>query len=367
MATTENELRRELLSHLSENNDEIDALLDTAVKDINSAARKYASNRDRFEREVLAIIAAFWVGYRVLAKKSNKAVAQSFVTYVDNTVGKNLLKAGARQTYVDLLAMPPTAQRPKGELQLKLEAAHNRGDTAEEARLNKLVDASMRTDAGMDQKTRDEFIKAMRAGKPITMTEAQKRAGVSSSSKYADEVEAKILGRKSLYDGKSIDQRIVTLQKGNAKVVEGLLKIGIDNDMSVNNVARAIQNYIDPLSQAGGRFTAGNAVNYKAVPIGRTLPKGSIRYNAVRIARTEIMQTYDEASKDYYDRQEWGQGWDWVLSNTHGTPDGCDDLANASPHKDLPKRPHPQCTCNPRPRVPSLADFERLVKSGKLK
>lgn len=367
MATTETELRRELLEHLRDTNTDIDALLDATVKDINAAARKYASDRQRFEKAVLAAIATFWVGYRLLAQTSNRVVAQSFFTYVDNTVGKNLLKAGAVQTYLDLQRMPPTSQRPKGDLQLKLEAAHNAGDKAEEARLNKLVDASMRTDAGMDQKTRDEFIKAMRAGKPITMIEAQKRAGSSTASKYALEVEANVLKRKSLYDGKSIEQRIVTLQKGNAKVVEGLLKIGIDNNMSVNNVARAIQNYIDPLSQAGGRFTAGNAVNYKAVPIGRTLPKGSIRYNAVRIARTEIMQTYDQASKDYYDRQEWGQGWDWVLSNTHSTPDGCDDLANASPHKELPKRPHPQCTCNPRPRVPTLKDFERLVKSGQLK
>lgn len=367
MATTEQELRRELLIGLRDTNLEIDALLDTAITDIDKAARKYANDRKRFEREVLIIIGAFWVGYRLLAKSSNKAVAQSFVTYVDNTVGKNLLKAGAVQTYTDLIAMPPSNKRPKGDLQLKLEAAHNRGDTAEEARLNKLVDASMRTDAGMDDKTRAEFIKAMKAGKPITMVEAQKRAGVAASSKYADEVERTILTRKSLYDGKSIESRIVTLQRGNAKVVEGLLKIGIDADMSVNNVARAIQNYIDPLSQAGKRFTAGNAVNYKAVPIGRTLPKGSIRYNAVRIARTEIMQTYDQASKDYYDNQEWKQGWDWELSNTHKGPDQCDVLARQSPHKTLPERPHPQCTCNPRPRVPSIKEFERLVKSGELK
>jgi hypothetical protein len=361
MADTAAQLRRELLLEIRDNDVELQKLMDQAIRDINIAAKQ---DHKAFERRVLAIIGAFWASYALLTQKSNAAVAQSFVTYIDNTVGKNLLKVGATQDYMNQIAQPPTAKRPKGKLQLQLESAHNRGDLKEEARLNKLVDASMRTDAGMSTKVREEFLKAMRAGKPITMTEAQKRAGEAATSKYADEIEKGVLGRKHPIDNRSIEQRIVTLKRGSEKVVKGLLDIGLNADMSVNQVARAIQSYIDPLSQAGTRVTAGNAINYKAVPIGKTLPKGSIRYNAVRIARSEIMQTYDNASNDYYNDQPWTDGWDWFLSNTHAGEDGCDTLANSNPHKDLPRRPHPQCTCDVRAHVASLKEFEQLVKSG---
>lgn len=364
MATTARELRRELLTGIRDTNAEIDALLDDTIAEINAAARRHRTSPSRFQKAALAAIAAFWTAYQLLAVKSNRAVAQSFVTYVDNTVGKNLLRVGATQSYMDLVTMPPTGQRPKGTLQLKLEAAHNAGNRAEEARLNKLVDASMRTDAGMSAAVREEFLKAMRAGKPITMTEAQRRAGVAATSKFSDGVAANVLTRRHPADGRNITQRIVTLRRGSDRVVQGLLDLGLSNDLSVNQIARAIQGYINPASQAGARFTAGNATNYKAVKIGKTLPKGSIRYNAVRIARSEMMLTYDIAAKQYYDGQPWSDGWDWILSNTHPAADDCDVLAAQSPHKELPRRPHPQCTCDARPHVITLKEFERLVKSG---
>jgi len=367
MATTPTQLRRELLTEIVGSNAAINKLLAAAIASVAVAARQYPNDQKKFQKAVLTAIGTFWVSYRLLAQTSNKAVATSFVEYVDATVGKRMLKVGATQSYLDLVSQPPTAARPKGELQLKLEAAHNAGNKAEEARLNKLVDASMRTDAGMSAAVREEFLKAMRAGKPITMSEAQKRAGEALSSKYADTVEKTVLTRKSPFDGKSIEQRIVTIQRGNIKVVERLLAQGIDADLSVNQLARSIQSYIDPLSQAGKRFTKGNAIDYRAVQAGKTLPKGSIRYNAVRIARSEIMRTYDQASIDFYQGQPYATGWDWFLSNTHSGNDDCDYLASQNPHKKPPQRPHPQCACDLRPHVASLAEFEQLVKDGKIR
>lgn len=367
MATTATELRRELLTGIRDTTNEIDDLLAQTIKDIDRAARRYRNNQRQFEKAVLAAIATFWASYRLLTRRSNKAVAQSFVTYVDSTVGTRLLKVGATQNYMDLVTMPPTGKRPKGDLQLKLEAAHNAGNKAEEARLNKLVDASMRTDAGMSASVREEFLKAMRAGKPITMTEAQRRAGVAASSAYSNAVERSVLTRISPYDGRNIEQRIVTLNRAHTQMVEKLIAQGIDDGLSVNQLARSIQNYIDPRSQAGRRFTAGNGINYRAVPIDKRLPKNNIRYNAVRIARTEIMTTYDIAASRYYQDQPWTSGWDWILSNTHAGQDDCDTLAEQSPHETLPDRPHPQCACNARPRVATLSEFEQLVRDGKIR
>ncbi len=186
------------------------------------------------------------------------------------------------------------------------------------------------------------------------------------TNNYADDVFKGVLTRRNAFDNLTINQRITTLKRGSERVVRGLLNIGLNNDMSINQIARSIQHYIDPASPTGKRFTRGNGTDYRTVPTGRNLPKGSIRYNAVRIARTEMMHTYDIAAKDFFDKQPWGGLWDWFTSNSHKHADFCDVLQSQNPHNRLPDRPHPQCTCNPRPRVPSLKEFEQLVKSGKI-
>lgn len=367
MATTQAQLRRELLVGIRDAQNEIDRLIAQLNRDIARAARQNRTNQRNFERQVLIALGAFWAAYRLLQPDVNAQVASSVATYVDNTVGKSLLKVGANQEYLNQIAVPPTAQRPKGNLQLQLEAAHNRGDVKEEARLNKLVDASMRTDAGMDTKVREEFLKAMRAGKPITMEEAKKRAGSSALPKYGTDKGAAVLKRVNPYDKGTIEHRIVTLKRGNERIVRAMVRQGFKDGLTVNQVARSIQNYVNPMSQAGMRFTAGNGINYKAVQAGKNLPKGAIRYNAVRIARTEMMLTYDQAMYDYYNGKPWSRGWKWLLSNTHAGYDDCDVLAKGSPYKKPQARPHPQCTCDQQPDIIGLDEFERLVKNGSIK
>lgn len=185
-----------------------------------------------------------------------------------------------------------------------------------------------------------------------------------SSDGYAERIGNLFMSRRHPADGRTFSSRIVTLQRGSETVVDRLIELGIRRGNSVNDIARAIQGYIDPSSPGGRRVTAGNGVNYRMVPTNKKIPKGSIKYNAVRIARSEVMQTYDAAMAHYYDNKAWSGGWNWRLSNTHKVFDTCDELVGY--HKTLPERPHPQCTCDPQPVVPSMDEFAKLVAQGKI-
>lgn len=188
----------------------------------------------------------------------------------------------------------------------------------------------------------------------------------NTAIRYPQNVANTFLSRRNPYDGLTFHRRIVTLQKGSERIVNGLLNIGIADGRSVNQVARAIQGYIDPRSQAGTRFTSGSTLNYRAIQAGKKLPKGSIRYNAVRIGRSEIMQTYDRAANAFFSNKKWSKGWSWHLSNTHSKRDECDNLAENSPHKRQPDRPHPQCVCDVRPVVLTVNELSDLVFAGVL-
>lgn len=173
--------------------------------------------------------------------------------------------------------------------------------------------------------------------------------------------------RKNPYDGKTFDNRIVTLKRASDQIVQKIVARGIADGKSVNDVARSIQNYIDPTSKSGRRYTRGNGINYKAVQLDRRLPKTAIRYNAVRIARSEIMQTYQMSTGEFYDDQPWNTGFRWVLSNSHRGKDICDVNAARTykRYEDIPKR-HPQCMCDIQPIPISLDQLAKLVSSGSI-
>lgn len=183
--------------------------------------------------------------------------------------------------------------------------------------------------------------------------------------KYPTIATNRFKSRKNPYDGKTFDNRIVTLKRASTQMVERIVARGIKDGKSVNDVARSIQNYIDPTSQAGRRYTRGNGVNYKAIQLDRRLPKAAIKYNAVRIARSEIMQTYQQSTGEFYDGEPYNRGFRWVLSNSHRGKDICDINAARTykTYADIPKR-HPQCMCDIQPIPITLDDLRRLVSSG---
>lgn len=183
--------------------------------------------------------------------------------------------------------------------------------------------------------------------------------------KYPTLVADRFLTRQSPYDKKSFNNRIVTMKRASDQMVKKMVAIGIKKGLSVNDVARSIQHYVDPTSQAGRRFTAGNGINYKAVPLDRRLPKMAIRYNAVRLARTEIMQTYRDSAGEFYDDQPYNKGFRWVLSNSHRVKDVCDEYAKRTYRRreDVPLG-HPQDMCDVQPIPVTMRELSRLVSAG---
>jgi hypothetical protein len=74
---------------------------------------------------------------------------------------------------------------------------------------------------------------------------------------------------------------------------------------------------------------------------------GGVRYAAMRLARTEINNSFHAISAQKYDDTPWITNVEWNLSKSHPKPDECNVLAKESPYKtnETPARPHPQCMC----------------------
>jgi hypothetical protein len=74
---------------------------------------------------------------------------------------------------------------------------------------------------------------------------------------------------------------------------------------------------------------------------------GGVRYASMRLARTEINNSFHAMSAQKYDETPWITHSEWNLSKSHPKPDECNVLAAGSPYKtdETPARPHPQCMC----------------------
>lgn len=291
MATTPEQLRRELLLEVQSYDEETQKMLDYYIREIERLSRR-ENSYEAFQKAVVVLLGAMFIDFTRISVASNSKTAGNFAAYVKNTLVADLKTAGAV-------------------------------NTAESLR--------------------------------------------KSTVMYRQQIARSFVLRRNPIDNRTFSSRIVTLNRGAEQMVDKLIRLGIKQGNSVNEIARAIEGYIDPSSQSGRRVTSGSRINYRMVPTNRTkIPRGSIKYNAVRIARSETMQTYDNAQKEYYEDKPWSEGFDWFTSRSHVGPDGCDALRDSSPHKTLPQRPHPQCMCNVRQRLLGIKGFERLVKNGTL-
>jgi hypothetical protein len=100
--------------------------------------------------------------------------------------------------------------------------------------------------------------------------------------------------------------------------------------------------------------------------------KGGVSYAAKRLARTEINNAYHAQSIDSARDKPWVTGTEWRLSNSHPTPDRCNEYAAADnglgrgvwPVERVPAKPHPQCLCYTVPKLVTVAEFNRNFRNG---
>ena len=92
---------------------------------------------------------------------------------------------------------------------------------------------------------------------------------------------------------------------------------------------------------------------------------GGVRYAAMRLARTEINNSFHAMSAQKYAETPWIPKVDWNLSGSHPKKDLCNELAEESPYdsEEVPARPHPQCMCNITPKSVDEDEFvENFLK-----
>lgn len=93
---------------------------------------------------------------------------------------------------------------------------------------------------------------------------------------------------------------------------------------------------------------------------------GGVSYAAMRLGRTELNNSFHQASNDTYAANPFIGEVDWALSTSHPRADDCDGLASDGPYRpgDVPDKPHPQCLCYTTPVVMAKSEFVRRFKSG---
>lgn len=146
----------------------------------------------------------------------------------------------------------------------------------------------------------------------------------------------------------TIGGAIKTVEKDSIKVVRSILSVGIREGKSAREIANDISMYVKPLPD-GKKVSPFTWVrDFLGRPkIQPNVPAGSVSFNAFRIARTEINNTYRSAVVDLHKDQPWLEGYIWNLSRSHPKIDICDEYADGSPYKTPQSVPraHPHCMC----------------------
>lgn len=168
------------------------------------------------------------------------------------------------------------------------------------------------------------------------------------------------LKRKSLVDGKTLEYRLKTIKKGTSNVVESTIRQGLAEGKTPYEIGRDIQTFVKRDRRT--RWTTPSRILNRgkglplSAPYGKNnAPAGSVDYNALRIARTEMINNYRWAKIEVTKGKDWVVGWKWTLSASHGKPDQCDTWANHdeglgkgvySSASKISGLGHPHCLCN---------------------
>jgi len=172
-----------------------------------------------------------------------------------------------------------------------------------------------------------------------------------------DKFNMSFFSRKSFKDGKSIDQRIKTIISGAEKTVRNIAEVGVKNGLSAEDIAKQIDNFIRPDKRRVWKSPIEWVKERFANPSVKQLQirGGSLDYNAIRIARTEGMNTLRDSYYQQLKGKPWIQGWNWILSARHkGTGCLCEYFTNGSPYTDKEidnLKSHPNCMCRIEPII----------------
>jgi hypothetical protein len=131
--------------------------------------------------------------------------------------------------------------------------------------------------------------------------------------------------RKSPFSGITVGSQITTLQGSTLNSVRNIIRTGVEEGISADKLANNLKNYIlrpkDQSKWVSPFDYFRQAFGTKRKP--SNIYAGSVEYNCKRIARTEINNTWREATLRANRDQPWVKGYNWVLSKSHPVRDIC--------------------------------------------
>lgn len=181
-----------------------------------------------------------------------------------------------------------------------------------------------------------------------------------------------LLGRKFNGKGPTNEQRFKTIVDGAQRTVRNIVEVGIKDGTPSWEIAKQIESYVKPEYKDGKRVAPwtiarrelGRPVSY--IPKG--MPAGSVEYNAMRIARTEMAKTYQQAPYLAHKDKWYYNGVKWVLSRSHPKEDICDRYATHDEGlgigiwKKCPEIPHPHDMCHTEVQTVPPEEMIRMFK-----
>lgn len=166
------------------------------------------------------------------------------------------------------------------------------------------------------------------------------------------------MNKRSYVDGRTMKYRLTTIKEGTSNVVEAIISNGIRDGKGPFQVAKEIDQYIRNDGRSKWVSPWSIKRREKGFPITSSykggVPAGSVKYNSLRIARTELINNYRWARIESTKTQDWVIGWKWNLSGAHKEVDQCDTWASHdeglgqgvySKASDILSLGHPHCFC----------------------
>lgn len=167
---------------------------------------------------------------------------------------------------------------------------------------------------------------------------------------YAASARKRLMLDKWAKDQVPLGYRIKTIKEGTQKTVLNIIQQGFVEKKGSAEIAKLLEQYINPVGKAPSaealrayRIKYGRPMNYTP----KNVSPATVRYQALRIARTEMAHIYRQATLDFYEDKDYVKGYKWTLSNRHPKDDECDEYSKVTyeSREDIPAQ-HPNCLCD---------------------
>lgn len=172
------------------------------------------------------------------------------------------------------------------------------------------------------------------------MTEAEKEALRGGTIAMSDR-NVELMLRRFNAEQIPLSQQVYRTRALSQGWVDRLINIGIGRGQTARELAKSVRQHIDPSV------------------------RGGVAYAAMRLARTEINNSFHTAAIVAAQDKPWIEGMEWKLSGSHPKTDICDLLAGQIyPVDAVPPKPHPQCFCYIIPKEPDEDEFVAAFARG---